>query len=312
MEATSVPDQTVLSVNGWLILDKPVGLTSASAVNRVRRALGAGKAGHGGTLDPLASGILPIALGEATKTVPYVMDRAKRYRFAVRFGAETDTDDAEGAVSARSAHRPSAADIEAKLERFTGVIDQVPPTYSAIKVGGRRAYDLAREAQPVSLAARQVRVDRLVLSGMPDPDTAEFDLDCGKGVYVRSLARDLARALGTCGHVVCLRRLAVGPFDEARAISLELLESLGHSAAASGHLLPLKTALDDIPALALTEAEANLLRHGQSVALLKRSDRDRLGSAKAGDTVVAVLDEHPVALTRLEAGMLMPVRVLNL
>ncbi len=303
-------------IHGWLIVDKPAGMTSTRVVGRVRRALGAAKAGHGGTLDPLATGVLPIALGEATKTVAYVMDGAKTYRFTVRWGEARDTDDAEGAVVAVSSLRPDAAAIRAVLPRFVGEIDQVPPAYSALKVGGARAYDLARADRPATLAARRVRIDRLVLLAQPDADHAVFEVDCGKGTYMRALARDLARALGTVGHIAALRRTRVGPFTEAQAISLETLETLGHIPAApgdlSGHLLAVETALDDIPALALTDAEANRLRSGQPVGLIRRSDRERIGQLASGSLVCAMSGGKPVALARFEAGTLAPVRILNL
>ncbi|HVI88030.1 MAG TPA: tRNA pseudouridine(55) synthase TruB, partial [Dongiaceae bacterium] len=247
-------------VDGWLILDKPLGLTSTQAVGAVRRIFDAQKAGHGGTLDPLATGILPIALGEATKTVPYVMDGAKSYRFTLKFGQQRSTDDAEGEVTARSDIRPEDAAIRAALPGFTGFIQQVPPAFSAIKIGGERAYDLARDGEVVELAPREVRVDAISLTERPSRDEAVFEVRCGKGTYMRSLARDIAQHLGSVGHVSALRRLSVGGFTEKQAISLENLKALGHSPAAFEHLLPVETALDDIPALALTNTEASRLR----------------------------------------------------
>jgi tRNA pseudouridine55 synthase len=301
-----------LPVNGWLVIDKPAGMTSTQVVSAVRRLTGAAKAGHGGTLDPLATGLLPVALGEATKTVGYVMDGAKRYRFTVRWGEARSTDDAEGEVTATSPVRPTADAIAAALPAFHGVIQQVPPVYSAIKVDGARAYDLAREGTPPELAARAVRIDRFALVEQPDPDHATFEVASGKGAYMRSLARDLALALGTVGHIVALRRTAVGPFREAQAISLEKLEALGHSAAASEHLMAVATALDDIPALALSADEANRLRCGQPVGLIRRSDLERIGTLESGAMVCATCAGRPVALARFEAGELRPVRVLNL
>jgi len=300
------------AVSGWILLDKPAGMTSTRAVAAVRQALDAQKAGHAGTLDPMATGLLPIALGEATKTVPHVMDASKIYRFTVRWGQATDTDDAEGAIVATSDARPDRAAIEATLPRFTGEIDQTPPRFSAIKVAGERAYDLARAGERVDLASRRVAVHRLVLEAMPDADRAEFLMECGKGAYVRSLGRDLAAALGTVGHIEKLRRIAVGSFREAAAISLETLTALGHSAAASTHMLPVETALADIPALALTEAEAGRLRAGQSVGLLRRSDLNRIGSLEDGALVRATADGRLVAIARYESGEVKPVRVLHL
>lgn len=303
-------------VHGWLVLDKPEGLTSTQALSRVRRLLNAEKAGHGGTLDPIATGILPIALGEATKTVSYVMDGEKTYLFTLRWGERRTTDDREGEVIERSDHRPSATEIEAALPAFHGFIEQVPPQFSAIKVDGERAYAIAREGDVVDLEARTVRIDRFALTGMPDPDHATFEVDCGKGTYIRSLARDLAEALGTVGHVETLRRTRVGRFTLDRAISLDDLAALEQGAAAETLLLPIETALDDIPALALTEAEAHRLRHGQSVALLTRQDRERLkglhGTAGEGGAVFAHFGGTPVALARVEGAEVRPVRVLNL
>ena len=299
-------------VSGWILLDKPAGMTSTRAVTAVRRAFDAQKAGHAGTLDPMATGVLPIALGEATKTVPHVMDAAKQYRFTVRWGIATATDDAEGAIIATSDRRPDRAAIEAALPEFLGRIEQVPPAFSAIKVAGERAYDLARAGEAVDLAPRMVVVHRLAILEAGDPERTVFVMDCGKGTYVRSLARDLARTLGTLGHVAELRRISVGPFAETGAISLESLLALGHSAAASGHLLPVETALADIPALALTEDEANRLRTGQSVGLLRRSDLNRIGSLESGALVCATSGGRLVAIARYEAGEVKPVRVLHL
>ena len=301
-------------VHGWLALDKPVGLTSTQALGRVKRLFNAQKAGHGGTLDPLASGILPIAFGEATKTVAYVMDGPKRYRFTLRWGQATETDDAEGAVVAESERRPEKAEIEAVLPRFTGEIEQTPPRYSAVKLQGERAYDLAREGVDFELKTRRVEIHELQLVACPDADHATFEMVSGKGVYVRSLARDLGEALGCHAHVTALRRTAVGAFDEKASISLDSLEALGHSPAAFEHLLPIETALDDIPALALSEAEALSLKRGQSVSLLSRLYRERVTELdlEVGDVVCAMAKGKPVALARYEGGSLSPVRVLNL
>jgi tRNA pseudouridine55 synthase len=299
-------------VDGWLILDKPVDLTSTQAVNIVKRILDAQKAGHAGTLDPLATGILPIALGEATKTVPYAMDASKTYRFSLRFGEARATDDAEGEIVQTSARRPSDDEIRAILPQFTGLITQVPPAFSAIKVQGERAYDLARAGEVVELEPRQVLIHSIRLLARANPDEAQFEVISGKGAYMRALGRDLAIGLGTCGHIRDLRRTAVGPFTEDRAISLESLKALGHSPAAFEHLLPVETALDDIPALALTATEAIRLRSGQPVGLLHRQDRDRIYELAPGGMVRAMAEGRLVALTRFEAGELVPVRVLNL
>ena len=299
-------------VNGWIVLDKPTGMTSATAVGAVKRRMNAQKAGHAGTLDPLATGVLPIALGEATKTVSYIMDGSKRYSFTVRWGVETETDDSEGAVTSESPVRPGRDEIEAALDGFTGEIEQIPPAYSAIRVDGRRAYDLARAGAPPDLAPRKVVIEEIRLTKLPDADHATFEAVCGKGTYMRALARDLARALGTAGHLVALRRTAVGPFDEKVAISLDELGENMQSAPALRHLLPVETALDDIPALAVTEVEAGSLRNGQAVSLLRKADLDRIAEFRDGDTVLATAGGRPVALTRYAAGEIHPVRVLKL
>ena len=300
------------ALNGWLVIDKPAGLTSAAAVGRVRRATGAAKAGHGGTLDPLATGVLPIALGEATKTVSYVVDGRKVYRFTVKWGEQRNTDDAEGEVTTVSGMRPTAADIRGVLDRFRGEIEQVPPTFSAIKIAGERAYALARAARPVELSARQVRLDRIELLDCPDVDCAIFEVWAGKGVYMRALARDLGCALGTVGHVVALRRLAVGPFSETQAISLDKLEGLGHSDQLVDHLLPVGAALADIPALTLTEAEAKRLQRGQPVAVLPVVRRSPLTDVSRDAVVCAMARGRPVALAQIRGGEICPLRILNL
>ncbi|CAA6605448.1 tRNA pseudouridine synthase B [Rhodospirillaceae bacterium LM-1] len=299
-------------IHGWLIIDKPIGITSTQVVAKVRRVLGAAKAGHGGTLDPLASGILPIALGEATKTVAYAMDGDKTYHFRVRWGVARSTDDGEGEITATSDHRPSVQEIEDILPRFLGEVLQTPPIYSAIKIEGKRAYDLARDQQPVDMKPRTVRIDALRLLGQSDSDHADFEASCGKGTYMRALARDLALALGTVGHIVRLRRMRVGAFGEKDAISLEKLDELGHSAAASEHLLPVETVLDDIPALALTEAESKRLKSGQTVSLLRLAARMPLETIPLDSLVRVMADGKLVALARTENGEIVPFRVFNL
>lgn len=312
-----------LPVHGWIVIDKSKGMTSTRAVGAVRRLFQAQKAGHAGTLDPLATGILPVALGEATKTVSYMMDGDKTYRFTVRWGEARETDDAEGRVTQTSDNRPDAARIEAVLPDFVGTIEQKPPAYSAIKVDGRRAYDLARADAPPDLPARPVRIDRLHLRAVPDADHAAFEVACGKGVYVRSLARDLARALGTVGYVADLRRTRVGPFIEKGAISLDKLEMLGHIPAASGpggdagrdllmeYLLPIEAALDDIPALSLTDNEAGRLRNGQPIPVLRTANRELIGKLSDGAALWASAGGLPVAILRLEGLQVRPVRVFN-
>ncbi len=314
-----------LPIHGWLIIDKPLGVTSTRVVSMVRRVTGAAKAGHGGTLDPLAGGILPIALGEATKTVSHVMDGRKVYRLGLRWGEARDTDDAEGAVVATSAARPSLADVKAALPAFTGAVEQVPPRYSAVKVNGRRAYDLARADQDVDLRPRTVRIDSIECltteaDARADPDFLKLLVAAGKGTYMRSLARDLAAHLGTVAYMVALRRLRCGPFDESHAISLDKLETLGHSPALCEALLSVETALDDIPALALTETEARRLSQGQPVAAAPVLTRTGVrGQAGPGQSVAdpdmvykAMSGARLVAMARIKGGEIRPVRVLNL
>ncbi len=304
-------------VHGWVILDKPEGLSSSRAVGIVRRVFSAAKAGHGGTLDPLATGILPIALGEATKTVSFAMHGAKSYGFTLNFGAQTTTDDREGSVVATSDVRPSRESIAAILPSFTGRIDQRPPIFSAIKIEGMRAYDIARKAVAdgldtlPELAAREVEIDQLDLCDVTE-DSATFFVACGKGTYIRSLARDIALALGSVGHVSSLRRLSVGPFCEADAISLAFLEELEHSAAAFEHLKPVTSALDDIPALPVSAGEAAKLRHGQTLSALGPSAAARFAEVASAGTGVALSGTDPVALVTVKAGRLQPLRVFNL
>lgn len=300
------------NVHGWLILDKPGGITSAAAVGIVRRLLGHAKVGHGGTLDPLATGVLPLAVGEATKTVSYVVDGRKLYRFTVRWGEQRDTDDAEGALVAESPVRPEPADIRVALEAFSGEIEQIPPTYSAVKIGGMRAYALARAEQPVELAPRRVLVERIELIECPDADHAVFEVRAGKGVYMRALARDIAAHLGTLGHVSALRRCSVGPFDEAQAISLAKLQAMGHSVEVEELLLPVGVALAGIPALSLTEAEAKRLRHGRPIAVLPVTSRSSLTDLTRDAVVCAMARGRPVALAQIKGGEIRPLRILNI
>ncbi len=298
-------------VHGWLIVDKPLGITSSSVVGKVKRLFNAAKAGHGGTLDPMASGILPIAFGEATKTVSYVMDGIKVYQFTVRWGESRTTDDREGEVTQTNDVRPGEASIKEALKSFVGDTKQVPPVYSAIKVEGKRAYDLARNDIAFELKPRIIHIERFELIDMPDSDHATFEVEAGKGSYMRGLARDLALKLGTFGHVSALRRLKVGPFDEKVAISLDILETLGHSAALVDHLLAVETALDDIPALALTEEEARNLRHGRAISVLPVVNRSSLEKVDPDAVYCALADGKLVALTKIVGGEIRPLRVLN-
>jgi tRNA pseudouridine55 synthase len=299
------------NVHGWIVLDKPVGMTSTHAVSVIKHLFSAKRAGHAGTLDPLASGCLPIALGEATKTVPFVVDGRKTYLFTIRWGEERDTDDAEGRIVAASEIRPGADAIRALLPRFTGTIEQVPPRFSAVKIDGERAYDLARDGETVELAPRAVVIHRLELVEIPDPDHAVLAAECGKGTYVRALARDLGRLLGTLGYVSALRRSRVGPFGEADMIPLEQVEALCHRAAAgegylADTLLPIETALDDIPALAVSPADAARLARGQAALL-----RGRDASIIRGMVQVASSGQL-LAIAEVERGEIVPRRVFNL
>jgi tRNA pseudouridine55 synthase len=298
-------------IHGWLVLDKPIGMTSTHAVSVIKHLFAARRAGHAGTLDPLASGCLPIALGEATKTVPFVVDARKSYRFTIRWGEERDTDDAEGRVVAASDMRPDQAAIEALLPRFTGDIEQVPPRFSAVKLDGERAYDLARDGEAVELAPRTVTVHRLDLVETADPEHTVLTAECGKGTYVRSLARDLGRILGVFGHVSSLRRDRVGPFGSRNMIPLEQVRALCHRAAdGEGHfadaLLPIETALDDIPALAVSPADAARLQRGQAVLL-----RGRDAPIVRGVVQVASGGQL-IAIAEVERGEIIPRRVFNL
>ena len=307
------------AVSGWICLDKPLNLTSTDAVSRVRRAFNAQKAGHAGTLDPLASGVLPIALGEATKTVPYLMEADKTYRFTITWGATTASFDLEGAVIATSDVRPTADQVRAALPAFVGEIQQVPPIYSAIKVDGERAYDLAREGVEVELKPRPVVIHRAELMDAT-ADAVTLEIDCGKGTYVRALVRDLAETLGACGHVSALRRTRVGRFSEQNAISLEKLTDLVHRGAGPETLLPVETALDDIPALAVTTEDVFRLKQGRPIVLVPRQVEAlkarlvprTIGGEDASRTVSAMSDGRIVALCELRAGRLNPTRVFHL
>ena len=306
-ETQQSPRPKKQDVHGWLVLDKPVGMTSTHAVAHVKRLFRAKKAGHAGTLDPLATGCLPIAFGEATKTVPFVMDGRKTYRFTVAWGVETDTDDAEGRRIATSDRRPSRAEVEALLPRFTGAILQTPPLYSAIKVGGERADDLARDDEAVELQAREVVVESLVVVDH-DGGSTVLEAACGKGTYVRAIARDLGRALGCGGHVTQLRRTGVGPFVERAFVTTEALDAAardGESALAR-LLAPVASALAALPEIAVSKADAGRLMRGQSVLMRGRD-------APIAEGVVAVTHfGRLVAIADLEKGQAAPRRIFHL
>lgn len=291
------------AVSGWLIVDKPAGVNSTAVVNKVKWAFGAQKAGHAGTLDPDATGVLAVALGEATKTIPYITDALKCYRFRVSFGAATDTDDASGAVIARSDLRPTDAQIEAALAAFRGDISQVPPQYSAVKVDGERAYDLAREGEAMDLAARPLWVERLELLGRPDADHVDLEMVCGKGGYVRSIARDLGRALGCLGHVEWLRRTWSGPFDADQGVTLATIDAEAKTEALDAHLLPLELGLQDLPEFTATPEGAARLRNGNPGQVI--------GHADWGTEGWASLNGQAVAVGHYRGGELHPSRVFN-
>jgi tRNA pseudouridine55 synthase len=302
-------------IDGWINLDKPLGLTSTQAMAKVRWLMKAQKAGHAGTLDPLASGILPIALGEATKTISYIQDGLKTYSFTVQWGEQRDTDDGEGKIIATSDVRPSKEQIESILKNYTGAIMQTPPKFSAIKIDGARAYDLARDGEEVELKEREVFIESLALL-TTSTDTADFRMVCGKGTYVRSLARDMGRELRCLGYITALKREKVGPFTLESSISLDKLAGLDDIARLNeAVLLPLETALDDIPALAVREDEAARLRSGQVLAFISRPDFERLGRAGLDGTLRSALvtcNNKPVALVEAEGPEVRPVRILNL
>ena len=295
------------AISGWVNLDKPYELGSTLAVSKIRRLFDAQKAGHAGTLDPLADGILPIALGEATKTVAFMQAAQKTYHFTLRFGTATNTDDIEGETIATSAVRPETSAIEQALAQFTGTLQQVPPQFSAIRVNGQRAYKAARAGEAVALAARPVEVQDFRLLTRPTADEAQFAVECGKGTYIRALARDLAVHLGSCGHVTALRRTRVGPFDEKTALGLDKLTALGHSApglaALDACLLPLATALDDIPALAISATEASRIKQGQAISP---------PAVAPAEAVYLHCQDQPVAIAQSDGVTVKPLRVFNL
>lgn len=289
------------AISGWLVVDKPAGLTSNAVVNKVRWAFEAQKAGHAGTLDPEATGVLAIALGEATKTVPYVTDALKAYEFTINWGAATNTDDAEGEVIARSDLRPDEAAIKAALPRFLGDIQQVPPAFSAVKIDGQRAYAKARAGEDVVLEPRPLWVDSLLLLDAPSPDQAVLELVCGKGGYVRAIARDLGQDLGCLGHVDHLRRIWSGPFQADEGVSLEQIEALARTTEIDDLLLPLELGLADLPQMHCPADSIQRLRNGNPAPVI--------GTAEFGDEIWASSDGQAVAVGRYRAGMLHPSRV---
>ena len=302
-------------IHGWLNIDKPSGISSNKVVGLIRGATNAAKVGHGGTLDPLATGILPLALGEATKTVSYTMDALKSYKFTVRWGEARNTDDREGTVIETCDSRPTKSQITKILKNFIGDIEQTPPAFSAIKIGGRRAYELARANKAFELKSRIIHIDDFRFIRMLDNDHSEFQVSSGKGAYMRSLARDIALSLGTVGHISTLRRTSIGGFKEKDSVPLEKLldkiKSLGHSAPLSEYLLPVETVLDDIPALALTKPEARKISRGQAVPVISVASRSPLINVSQGEVVLAMADGRLVALAKIIGGEIRPFRVMN-
>jgi tRNA pseudouridine55 synthase len=302
-------------ISGWVNLDKPYGMTSTQAVGKIRHLLNAQKVGHAGTLDPLATGVLPIALGEATKTIPFVQDDKKTYHFTVTWGEQRSTDDREGVVVRSSIKRPTKDDIIALLPSFTGNIEQTPPQFSAIKVDGKRAYDLARDGKELDLKPRTVTIDKLELLSFSDNEAA-FEMVCGKGTYVRSLARDMGEMLECYGYISALKRTQVGCFTATSAILLDNLDKMDYLAARSEALLPVRTVLDDIPALALTQEEMAKIRSGQSLEFISRPNFERLKAVGLGtkeiQMALLLFQNEPVALAEQSFAQIKPVRVFNI
>ncbi|MGH1404388.1 MAG: tRNA pseudouridine(55) synthase TruB [Alphaproteobacteria bacterium] len=302
-------------ISGWINLDKPYGMTSTQAIGKVRRALNAQKIGHAGTLDPLATGVLPIALGEATKTIQYIQDDLKTYRFTITWGEQRSTDDQEGDVIATSDHRPSQEEIESTIPEFTGDIEQIPPQFSAIKINGERAYDLARDGESPELKPRPVYIQQLKLLTSSE-NTAEFEMICGKGTYVRSIARDMGNMLGTKGYISSLRRTQVGSFKEDNAILLDNMVDMDYVAARSEYLLPLQGVLDDIPALPLKADEVARIRNGQALHFVSKPDFERLQKIGLGQAecflAFAMFEDTPVAIVEQEKAEIRPIRVFNI
>ena len=292
-------------ISGWLVIDKPAGLTSTAVVNKVRWAIQAKKAGHAGTLDPEATGVLAVALGEATKTVPYITDALKAYRFTVRLGQATNTDDTEGEVISTSDQRPTDAQIKQVLGSFVGDIMQVPPKFSAVKIDGQRAYKLARDGENVEIAARPLWVEELVMTDRNDDDHVTLEMICGKGGYVRSIARDLGQSLGCFGHVRDLRRIWSGPFDAADGLTLEQIDHMAHSPDLDAHVRPISDGLVDLPEVRATAEGAARMRNGNPGMVLT-------SDVEYGDECWASLDGAPIAVGRYKSGELHPARVFNL
>jgi tRNA pseudouridine55 synthase len=299
-------------VNGWIAIDKPLGITSANVVTKVRSLTGVAKIGHGGTLDPLASGILPLALGEATKTIAYVMNSSKTYRCNITWGESRSTDDSDGDIIDINNKRPNIDEIKIAINQFIGKIEQIPPIYSAVKINGQRAYDLARKKKHVNIKSRTVQINSFVLT-KASKQVATFEINCEKGTYIRSLARDLAKTLGTVGYVSELRRTICGSFNELNAISLDMLKNFDYKLGFDNLVLPVETVLNNVPSLVLTADEAHRLKNGQSIPISKLMERNPgMYLFLTGTTVQTLFENRLIALARIDDVELYPVRVLNL
>lgn len=303
------------SINGWIIVDKQIGITSRQVVTRISKTLNIKKVGHGGTLDPLATGVLPIAIGEATKVISFIQDTKKKYSFIIKWGESTDTDDSEGKFIEKSESRPTQKEITDILKSFIGNIFQKPPIYSAIKINGQRSYKLARKDIKIKHVHRKVQIYDLFLKRIININSAEFEVNCGKGTYVRSLARDIADKLNTKGHITSLRRLSVGPFDEKDTIFIDFFEEIIHSPSILYNILPIKTVLDDIPALVLNETEARRVQQGQkihlnSVEFIKEFEV-KYPNYNKFEKICATKDGKLVALIKIDNGIIRPARIIN-
>ena len=302
-------------INGWIIVDKQIGITSRQVVTNISKTLNIKKVGHGGTLDPLATGVLPIAIGEATKVISFIQNKEKKYSFIIKWGETTETDDLEGKVLEKSEFRPTQKEITNILNCFIGNIFQKPPIYSAIKINGQRSYKLARKNVKIEHIHRKVQIDTLILKKIINIDSAEFEVKCGKGTYVRSLARDVAEKLNTKGHIISLRRLSVGPFDEKDTIFIDFSKEIIHSPSVLYKILPIKTVLDDIPALVLNETEARRVQQGQKINLNSlefiEQFQVKYPNHNEFEKICATKDEKLVAIIKIDNGIIRPTRIIN-
>ena len=303
------------SINGWIIIDKQIGVTSRQIVTKISKALNIKKVGHGGTLDPLATGVLPIAIGEATKVISFIQNKKKRYSFIIKWGESTDTDDKEGEILEKSQYRPTQEEIKKTLTSFVGNIQQKPPIYSAIKINGQRSYKMARKNIEINHKYRPIKIYGLILRNIINNDSAEFEVKCGKGTYVRSLARDLAEKLNTKGHIISLRRLSVGSFEEKDSIFIDFYKEIIHSPSILNKILPVETVLDDIPALFLNEIETRRVQQGQKIHLKSlqfiKEFEVNYPNYNEFEKICAIKDKNLIALIKIEDGIIRPSRIIN-